>query len=182
MADHTPGVGGSVSGISYSDPQGAASKERHTYGILSLLEQEENILTKVPGRTDRITITANLSTKTAAIDLLLNVTASNAVEGNTTYTALHYLVGSTFTSGTGGSSTAPNLAQAAMEAVVALKLLELDPARKLNPDKTVITRCIHTMGASGSSNATFSGLLEFPIEIISLPGGGNVIEGKVFLS
>jgi hypothetical protein len=183
MADHTPGEGGSVSGISYSDPQGAASKERYAYGILSLLEQEENSLIKIAGRGDRIAITANLSTKTASIDLLLNVTASNAVGGGTTYTATHYLVGSTFASGTGGSSTAPNLAQAAMEAVVALKLLELDPARKLNPDKTAITRCTHTMTASGGgSNVTFSGLLEFPIEIISLPGGGNVIEGKVFLS
>jgi phage-related protein len=182
MANHTSGVGGSVSGVSYSNPQGPASKERYVYGILGLLEQEENSLTRIAERTDRITITANLSTKTAAIDLLLNVTASNAVGGNTTYTASHYLVGSTFTSGTSGNSTAPNLAQAAMEAVVALKLLELDPARKLNPDKTVITRCTHTMAASGGSNATFSALLEFPIEIISLPGGGSVIEGKVFLS
>ena len=183
MAPHTPGSGSSVSGISYADSDGPASKERYGYGILCLLEQEENLLSRVSAnRTDRITITANLSTKTAAIDLLLNVTASNAVGGNTIYTATHYLLGSTFTSGTGGDSTAPNLAQAAMEAVVALKLIELDPARKLNPDKSVITRCTHTMAASGGSNATFSALLEFPIEIISLPGGGNVIEGKVFLN
>jgi hypothetical protein len=182
MALYTSGSGGSVSGVGYSDPPGAASLERYVYGILVLLEQEENSLTKVAERTDRITINANLSTKTAAIDLLLNVTASNAAGGATTETATHYLIGSTFTAGTGGSSSAPNLAQAAMEAVVSLKLIELDPARKLNPDKTVITRCIHTMGASGGSNATFSALLEFPIEIISLPGGGSVIEGKVFLS
>jgi hypothetical protein len=76
------------------------------------------------------------------------------------------LTGSTFTSGTGGSSSAPNLAQAAMEGVIALKMIELDPARKLNPDKTVITRCTHTMAASGGTNATFSRLLEFPIEVI----------------
>jgi len=69
-----------------------------------------------------------------------------------------------------------------MEGVIALKLIELDPARKLNPDKTVITRCTHTLGASGGSNTTFSALLEFPIEVISLPGGGSVIEGKVFLN
>jgi hypothetical protein len=69
-----------------------------------------------------------------------------------------------------------------MEAVVALKLIELDPGRKLNRDTTVITRCNHTLAASGGSNATFSALLEFPIEIISLPGGGSVIEGKVFLN
>jgi hypothetical protein len=68
-----------------------------------------------------------------------------------------------------------------MEGVVALKLLELDPARKLDRE-TVITRCTHTMAASGGTNATFSALLEFPIEVISLPGGGSVIEGKVFLS
>jgi hypothetical protein len=37
------------------------------------------------------------------------------------------------------------------------------------------------MAASGGTNATFSALLEFPIEIISLPGGGSVLEGKVFL-
>jgi len=182
MAPYTSGSGGSVSGVGYSDPQGAASLERYGYGILALLEQEETSLTRVAERTDRITINVNLSTKTAAIDLLLNVTASNTVGGNTTYTASHYLVGSTFTSGTGGNSTAPNLAQAAMEAVVALKLLELDPARKLNPDKTVITRCTHTLAASGGTNATFSALLDFPIEIISLPGGGSVIEGKVFLT
>jgi hypothetical protein len=96
-------------------------------------------------------------------------------------TQLAIITGSTFTIGTGGSSSAPNLAQAAMEGVIALKILELDPAKRLNPDKTVITRCIHTMAASGGTNATFSALLKFPIEVISLPGGGSVIEGKVFL-
>ena len=182
MAGYTSGSGGSVSGISYSDPQGAASLERYVYGILGLLEQEENNLTKVsPDRTDRISISANLSTKTASIDLLLNVVAAIGVGGVITYTATHYLTGSTFTSGTGNDSSAPNLAQAAMEGVVALKLLELDPNKKLNPDKTVITRCTHTIAASGGSNTTFSALLEFPIEVISLPGGGSVIEGKVFL-
>ncbi|NQE38363.1 hypothetical protein [Microcoleus asticus] len=184
MAGHTSGAGSSVSGTSYSDPQGAASKERYVYGVLALLEQEENNLTKIVERTDKITITANLSTKTASIDLILNVVATNATNGSTSYTASHYLTGSTFTSGTGGDSSAPNLAQAAMEGVVALKLLELDPTRRLNPssDKTVITRCTHTLAASGGSNATFSALLEFPIEVISLPGGGSVIEGKVFLT
>lgn len=182
MALHLSGSGASVSGISHADPQGPASKERYTYGILGLLEQEENNLARIAERTDRVTITANLSTKTAAIDLVLNVVASNTVGGNTSYTASHYLTGSTFTSGTGGDSSAANLAQAAMEAVIALKLLELDPARKLNPDKTVITRCTHTLAASGGTNATFSALLEFPIEVISLPGGGSVIEGKTFLT
>jgi hypothetical protein len=81
MAPYNSGPGGSVSGVSHSDPQGAASLERYVYGILALLEQEENSLTRVAERTDRITITANLSSKTAAIDLLLNVTASNAVGG-----------------------------------------------------------------------------------------------------
>jgi hypothetical protein len=182
MATYNPGSGGSVSGVGHSDPQGASSLERYVYGVLALLEQKENSLQRVPERTDRITITINLSTKTAAIDLLLNVIASNAAGGHTTYTATDYLVGSDFTSGTGGSSSASNLAQAAMEAVVALKIIELDPARKLQPDKNVITRCTHTLGASGGSNATFSCLLDFPIEVITLPGGGNVIEGKVFLS
>ena len=108
--------------------------------------------------------------------------ATNGAGGATTYTANHYLIGSTFTSGTGGNSSAQNLAQAAMEGVVALKLIELIPARKLNPQETVISRCTHTMAASGGTNATFSALLEFPIDIISLPGGGSVIEGKVFLN
>ena len=181
MAPYTSGSGGSVTGISYSDPQGAASLERYVYGILALLEREENTLSRVPERTDKITIIANLSTKIANIELILNVVASNGASGSTSYTASHYLVGSTFTAGTGGSS-APNLAQAAMEAVIALKLLELDPGRKLNPDKTVITKCTHTISSSGGSNATFSALLDFPIEIISLPGGGSVLEGKVFLN
>ena len=182
MAAYTSGAGGSVSGISHSDPQGAASLERVVYGILSRLEEEENNLPRIAERTDRISITVNLSTKSAAIDLLLNVIAAIGVGGVITYTATHYLTGSTFTSGTGGNSSAPNLAQAAMEGVAALKLLELDPSRKLVSDKTVITRCTHTMAASGGSNATFSALLEFPIEVISLPGGGSVIEGKVFLN
>ncbi len=181
MAPYTSGSGSSVSGVSYWNPQGAASLERYVYGILARLEEEENNLTKVLDRTDRITISANLSTKTAAIDLLLNVVAAIGVGGIITYTATHYLTGSTFTSGTGGNSSAPNLAQAAMEGVVALKLIELDPNKKLNPDKTVITRCTHTIAASGGSNTTFLALLEFPIEVISLPGGGSVIEGKVFL-
>jgi hypothetical protein len=181
MAAHTAGTGASVTGISYSTPAGSATKERYVYGILSLLEQEENNLSKIAERTDKITITANLSTKTANIDLLLNVTASNAANGVSNYAAIHYLTGSTFTSGTGGSSTAPNLAQAAMEAVIALKLLELNPTN--NPNKiTAVTRCQHVINSSGGTNATFSAVLEFPIEIITLPGGGNVIEGKTYLN
>jgi hypothetical protein len=181
MAAHTAGTGATVTGVSYSAPTGPATKERYVYGILGLLEQEENNLTRLAERTDRITITANLSTKTANIDLLINVTASNATNGISNYAATHYLNGSTFTSGTGGSSTAPNLAQAAMEAVMALKLLELDPTK--NPDKiTAVTRCQHVLNNSGGTNATFSALLEFPIEIISLPGGGNVLEGKTYLT
>jgi hypothetical protein len=182
MAPYTSGSGSSVSGVSYSAPQGGASLERFVYGILARLEEEENNLPRISERTDRITISANFSTKLAAIDLLLNVVAANAAGGITTYTATHYLTGSTFTSGTGGDSSAPNLAQAAMEGVIAIKLIELNPARKLNPEKTVITRCTHTLGTSGGSNATFSALLEFPIEVITLPGGGSVIEGKVFLN
>jgi hypothetical protein len=184
MALYNPGSGSSISGVSYSDPQGAASLERAVYGILARLEEEENNLPKITERTDRIAITVNLSTKTAAIDLLLNVVPTIGVAGIAAYTATHYLIGSTFTSGTGGDISAPNLAQAAMEGVIALKLIELDPARRLvsDKDKTVITRCIHTIAASGGTNATFSALLDFPIEIISLPGGGSVIEGKVFLS
>ena len=181
MAVYNSGAGATVLGTSHSDPQGAASLERAVFGILARLEEEENSLARIAQRTDRISISVNLSDKTAAIDLILNVVAANAADGMTTYTASHYLTGSTFTIGTGGSSSAPNLAQAAMEGIIALKILELDPSKKLNPDKTVITRCIHTMGASGGTNATFSALLEFPIEIISLPGGGSVIEGKVFL-
>jgi len=181
MALYTSNSGASVSGVSHLDPQGPASIERYAYGVLARLEEEEYNLPKIAGRNDRITINVNLSTKIAAIELLLNVVAANAAGGITTYAATHFLTGSSFTSGTGGSS-APNLAQAAMECVVALKLLELDPARKLNPDKTVITRCTHTLGASGSSNATFSASLDYPIEVISLPGGGSVIEGKVFLN
>lgn len=181
MAPFNSGSNSSVSGVSYADPEGAASLERYVYGLLARLEKEENSLSKIPGRTDRIAITANLSNEMASIDLLLNVVAAIGA-GGILYTATHYLTGSTFTSGTGGSSTASNLAQAAMEGVVALKLIELDPARKLNPDKTVITRCTHTIGASGGTNTTFSALLEFPIEVISLAGGGSVIEGKVFLN
>lgn len=182
MAPYTSGSGGSVSGVSHLDPQGGASLERYVYGLLARLEEEENDLPRIAGRTDRISITANLSTKTASIDLLLNVAAAIGEQGVITYTATHYLTGSTFTSGTGGNSSAPNLAQAAMEGVVSLKLLELDGARKLDPQQTVITRCTHTMAASGGTNATFSALLEFPIKVITLPGGGSVIEGKVFLS
>jgi hypothetical protein len=62
MADYTSGSGSSVSGVSYSDPLGAASLERYVYGVLARLEEEENNLTKISDRTDRITISANLST------------------------------------------------------------------------------------------------------------------------
>jgi len=181
MTNHIPGSGATVSGVSHAAPDGPASKERYVYGILAQLENEEGRLARITDRTDKITITANLSTKIASIDLLLNVVAANA-GGGTTYTASHYLIGSTFTSGSGGDSSAPNLAQAAMEAVVALKLIELDKSR--NPDnKTTITRCMHTLATSGGgTNATFSALIEFPLEIINLPGGGSVIEGKGWLT
>ena len=181
MANHIPGVGASVSGISYAAPDGPATKEKYVYGILAKLEGEENTLAKLLDRTDKITITANLSTKIANIELLLNVTAAIGVGGMIAYTAPDYLTGSTFTAGTNGDSTATNLAQAAMEAVIALKLIELDKFR--NPDKkTAITRCMYTLGSSGGTNATFSTLIEFPIEIISLPGGGSLIEGKEWLT
>jgi len=181
MANHIPGAGATVSGVSHAVPDGPASKERYVYGILAKLEGEENTLARIPERTDRITITANLSTKVANIDLLLNVVAANAPGGGTTYTASHYLTGSTFSAGTNGDSTAANLAQAAMEAVVALKLIELDKNRNPN-NKTAVTRCTHTVGASGGTNVTFSAQIEFPIKIISLPGGGIVIEAEDWLT
>ena len=181
MALHLPGSGASVTGISHSTPTGPSSKERYVFGILSRLEQEENTLTRIVERTDRITITANLSTKTANIDLLVNVAASTGVAGIGQYTAAHYLTGSTFTSGTGGDSTAANLAQAAMEAVMDLRLIELDKTK--NPDNiNAVTRCQHVLNSSGGTNATFSALIELPIEIINLPGGGSVIEGKNYLN
>jgi len=121
MAPYTAGAGSSISGVSHSEPQGSSSWERYVYGVLARLEKEENSLAKVPQRTDRISITANLSKETADIDLLLNVVAAIGTDGIITYTATNYLLGSTFTSGTGGNSTAPNLAQAAMEGVLALK-------------------------------------------------------------
>ncbi len=181
MAVHTSGTGSSVSGTSHANPTGPASKERYVYGILALLEQEENNLTKIAERSDRITITANLSTKTAAIDLLLNVAVSSTTGGSTTYSATHYLTGSTFTAGTSGSNSPPNLAQAAMEAVVALRLIELDKTK--NPNNiNAVTRCQHVLNSSGGTNATFSALIDLPIEIINLPGGGSVIEGKNYLN
>ncbi|WP_293341071.1 hypothetical protein [Microcoleus sp. CAWBG58] len=181
MTSHTSGQGATVTGVPYSAPNGSSSKERYVYGILARLEQEENTLARVSERTDRITITANLSTKIADIDLLINVQASTVASGVVQYTASHYLTGSTFTSGTGGDSTASNLAQAAMEAVMDLKMLELDPTK--NPDKVnAVTRCQYVMGNSGGTNATFSASIQMPIDIISLPGGGSVVEGRTYLT
>lgn len=181
MALHVGNSGASVNGTSYASPQGEATKERYTWGILALLEYEENNLPKVAERTDRIKISVDLSKKTASIDLLLEAVASTTTEGNVVFAASHYLVGSSFTAGTGGNSSPQNLAQAAMDAVVNLKMLELNKAR--NPEgKTVITRCTYTVAASGATNTTFSALLEFPIEVIALPGGGNVIEGAGWLT
>jgi hypothetical protein len=183
MANHLAGAGASVTGISYLDPQGAASKERWVFGILGALEQEENNLPRIPERTDRITINLNLSTKIATINLILNVVATLDPGGQISYGATHYLSGSSFTSGTGGDSSASNLAQAAQEAVVALRLIELNPDRNLNnPQLTVIKRCQHIIAASGGTNATFAADLEFPIEVITLPGGGSVTEGKIYLN
>ena len=181
MALHTSGSGASVSGTSYANPQGEATKEKYTWGILALLEYEENNLPKVAERTDRITISVDLSKRAANIDLLLNVVASTTTEGNVVFGATHYLIGSNFTSGTGGNSSPQNLAQAAMDAVVSLKMIELNKPR--NPEgKTVITRCTYTLSASGATNTTFSALLDFPIDVIALPGGGNVIEGAGWLT
>jgi hypothetical protein len=181
MALRISGSGASVSGTSYANPQGAASLEKYVFGILASLEDEENRLEKVAERTDRITISADLSKRIANIDLLLNVVASTTAEGNVAFTASHYLVGSNFTPGTSGDSSPQNLAQAAMDAVVSLKMVELNKAR--NPQgKTIVTRCTFTLAASGATNTTFSALLEFPIEVIALPGGGNVIEGKEWLT
>jgi hypothetical protein len=41
---------------------------------------------------------------------------------------------------------------------------------------------MHTLGASGATNATFSALIEFPVQVISLPGGGIVIEAAEWLT
>ena len=181
MAAHTSGAGASVSGKSYAEPQGVATKERYTWGILALLEYEENNLAKVPERTDRITISADFSKKTANIDLLLNVVASTTTEGNVVFVTTDYLIGSSFTAGTGGDSSPQNLAQAAMDAVVSLKMIEINKSR--NPEgKTVITRCTYTVSSSGGTNTTFSATLVFPITVIALPGGGNVIEGAGWLT
>lgn len=183
MANHTSGAGASVTGISYVEPGGSATKERWVLGILGALEQEENNLSRIAERTDKITITANLSTKMVNVDLLLNVIAEIKPGGDIQYKANHYLNGSTFTAGTGGESTAANLAQAAQEAVIALRLIEIDPERnKSNPQITVVKRCQHVIANSGGTNATFTAMLDFPIEVIILPGGGTVIEAKTYLN
>jgi hypothetical protein len=183
MAPHSKGNGASVTGVSHSDPQGAATKERYVLGLLNLLEQEENNLSRVVNRTDKITITVNMSTKMADVDILLNVIASVKSEGEISYNATPYLTGSTFTSGTGGESTATNLPQALQQSIITLRLIELDTARNLNnPVLTVIKRCQHTIANSGGTNATFTALLQFPIEVINLPGGGSVIEAKTYLN
>jgi hypothetical protein len=177
MAAHTSGAGATVTGVSQSG--GAASKERYTYGLLALLEKEENDLARVTGRTDSINITVNLSTKVATVSLLLNTQAAVA-GGQITQTATHYLTGSTFSSGTGGSSTAANLAQAVMQAVTELKMLELDPAK--NPDgASKVRRCQFVLGNSGGTNTTFTADIDFPVEIVQLPGGASVVEGKNWL-
>jgi hypothetical protein len=68
-----------------------------------------------------------------------------------------------------------------MDAVLSLKMIELDKSRN-SQGKTVVTRCTYTLSSSGATNTTFSALLEFPIEVIALPGGGNVIEGAGWLT
>ena len=181
MALHLSGAGATVLGTSYANPSGPASKEKYSFGILAALEGEENRLEKLVDRTDKITINVDLSKKVANIELLLNAVGTTALEGNVVFTVSHYLVGSDFTSGTNGDNNPQNLAQAAMDAVVSLKTIELNKSR--NPQgKTVITRCTFTLAPSGATNTTFSALLEFPIEVIGLPGGGNVIEGKEWLT
>jgi hypothetical protein len=179
MAPHTPGSGATVTGVSQATPNGPASKERYVWGLLAKLEQEENDLVKVSGRSDSVTISVNLSTKVATVSLVLNTTASAVASGQITQTATHYLTGSTFTSGTGGSSTAANLTQAVMQGVVDLKLLELD--KEKNPEnENNIRRCQFVLAASGGT-ATFSADINFPVEVVQLPGGGSVIEGKDWL-
>ncbi|MCC3411064.1 MULTISPECIES: hypothetical protein [unclassified Microcoleus] len=180
MAVHTAGAGATVTGVSQSAPTGPASKERYVYGLLAKLEQEENNLTKIAGRTDSVTISVNLSTKIATVSLVLNTQAAAAVTGQFTATATHYLTGSTFTSGTGGSSTAPNLSQAVMQGIVDLKLLELDPVKNPN-NASNLRRCQLVLASSGGTNSTFSADIDFPVEILQLPGGGSVIEGKDWL-
>ena len=180
MAVHTSGNGATVTGASQAAPSGPASKERYVYGLLAALEQEENNLVKIAKRTDSVTITVNLSTKIATVSLLLNCQASAVATGQITQTATHYLTSSTFTSGTGGSSTAPNLSQAVMQGVTELKALELDIAK--NPDgKSNVRRCQFILGNSGNTNCNFSADIDFPVEVVQLPGGGSVIEGKNWL-
>jgi len=181
MAAHTAGTGATVTGISQAAPTGPASKERYVYGLLAKLEQEENLLAKVTGRTDSIGITVNLSTRVATVSLILNCQAAVAATGQITETATHYLNGSTFTSGTGGSSTAANLSLAVLQGIVDLKTIELTPAR--NPGAaTNVRRCQFVIGNSGVNNCTFSAELDFPVEVVQLPGGGSVIEGKNWLT
>lgn len=178
MAPHTNGNGATVTGISQAG--GEASKERYVYGLLALLEKEENELTRVTNRTDSVTISINLSTKVATVSLILNTDAATLANGQISHSATHYLTGSTFTSGTGGSSTAPNLTQAVMQGVTELKLLEVDKDK--NPDSASnVRRCQFVLAASGGTNATFSADIDFPVEVVQLPGGGSVIEGKNWL-
>jgi len=181
MASHTSGTGATVTGVSQAVPGGPASKERYVYGLLAKLEQEENDLIRVANRTDAVSMSVNLSTKVATVSLLINCQVAVAATGQVAATAAHYLTGSTFTSGAGGSSTAPNLAQAAMQGVTDLKLLELDLTKNPNNAAANVRRCQIVMAASGGTNATFSADIDFPVEVVQLPGGGSVIEGKNWL-
>lgn len=180
MALHTPGENATVTGLSFRDPLAPASFERYCYGLLALLEYEENILPRIrPNTLDLITISNNLSSKKATIQLLLNCDISFSPDGEVKIAATHYLSGSTFTSGTGGDFLAPNLPQAIIAALIKLKSLEGDVARNL---QNLSTTQITITQSPDPGKASFSCQVILPLEIIQLPGGGTVIEGATYLS
>lgn len=180
MATHTPGNGASVTGVSFSDSSSPPSFERYVYGLLALLESEENTLIRLrPNTLDLISISNNLSTKKATIQLLLNCDISYQPTGEINISTTHYLSGSTFASGTGGDFTAPNLPQAIISALVKLKSLEGDVSK--NP-QNISTTQITISQSPDPGKASFTAQITLPIDILQLPGGGSVIEGGTYLS
>lgn len=180
MAAHNPGTGASVSGLSFGDPTAPPSLEKYIYGLLALLEQEENTLMRSrPNTLDLISISNNLSSKKATIQLLLNCDITFNPDGELKLTATNYLLGSNFSSGEGGDFTAPNLPQAIISALVKLKGLEGDVSK--NPSN-ISSSQISIILSPEPNKASFSAQITLPIEISQLPGGGTVIEAATYLS
>ena len=173
MATITAGSGGTIT---------ATTLEAFFVTAIRRLQTLEKSSTYNPSSINNVTssISDDSSSFNASVTFPLNLTTDG--DGESPFVCVDYLVGASgqYSTGSGGTITAPNLVRAIFEATLRLSNLEIQPVK--NPQNLNCLSWTITKSDIGSANhATFSlTVSNFPLEIVD-GGDSQTTKGKEYL-